>query len=264
VNLEVICQQVVELTHQVGAFISREAASFDVSKLEYKGTNNLVSYVDKEAEKAIIEGLSGILPGAGFIGEEGTSDFRSDTTNWIIDPLDGTTNFVHGLPPYAISIGLLHNGELLIGVVYELNLKECFYAWQGGGAYCNGKQISVSRADSVKDSLIATGFPYHEFGRMDTYLAILKEFMQHSHGVRRLGSAATDLAYVAAGRFEAFYEYNLNAWDVAAGILLVQEAGGKVTDFDGGNDYIFGGRLVASGHIGDEMLKLINKHWKSV
>jgi myo-inositol-1(or 4)-monophosphatase len=261
VNLEAICQQVVELSHQVGAFISGEAASFDVSKLEYKGTNNLVSYVDKEAEKAIIEGLRGILPGAGFIGEEGTSDFRSETTNWIIDPLDGTTNFVHGLPPYAISIGLLHNDQLLVGVVYELNLKECFYAWQGGGAYCNGKPIKVSAITSLKDGLIATGFPYHEFGRMDTYLAILKEFMQHSHGVRRLGSAATDLAYVAAGRFEAFYEYNLNAWDVAAGILLVQEAGGKVTDFTGGTNYIFGGQLIASGHIGEEVRQMITKHW---
>jgi myo-inositol-1(or 4)-monophosphatase len=262
VNLEAICQQVVELSHRVGDFIIQEAASFDVSKLEYKGTNNLVSYVDKEAEKAIIQSLSGILPGAGFIGEEGTSDFRSETTNWIIDPLDGTTNFVHGLPPFAISIGLLHNNELLVGVVYEINLKECFYAWKGGGAYCNGKPIKVSKASSVKDSLIATGFPYHEFGMMDTYLAILKEFMQNSHGVRRLGSAATDLAYVAAGRFEAFYEYNLNAWDVAAGILLVQEAGGKVTDFNGGNEYLFGGRLIASGHIGEDMLTLINKHWK--
>lgn len=262
-NLEAICQQVVELTHQVGAFISQEAASFDVSKLEYKGTNNLVSYVDKEAEKAIIQGLTGILPDAGFIGEEGTSDYRSETTNWIIDPLDGTTNFVHGLPPYAISIALLHEGQLLVGVVYELNLKECFYAWKGGGAYCNGKPIKVSQASSVNDSLIATGFPYNAHGKMDIYLAVLKEFMQQSHGVRRLGSAATDLAYVAAGRFEAFYEYNLNAWDVAAGILLVQEAGGKVTDFDGKDNYIFGGRLIASGHIGDDMLKIINKHWKN-
>ncbi len=261
-NLESICQQVVELSHQVGKFIMQEAAAFDLSKLEYKGTNNLVSYVDKEAEKMIIKGLKGILPEAGFIGEEGTSDFRSETTNWIIDPLDGTTNFVHGLPPFAISIGLLHHNELLVGVVHELNLKECFYAWKGGGAYCNGKPIKVSAATSVKDSLIATGFPYTEFGKMETYLAILKEFMEHSHGVRRLGSAATDLAYVAAGRFEAFYEYNLNAWDVAAGILLVQEAGGKVTDFAGGNDYIFGGRLIASGNIAQDMLDLINKHWQ--
>lgn len=261
-NLEAICKQVTQLTHQVGTFILQEAASFDLSKLEYKGTNNLVSYVDKEAEKAIIKGLSGILPEAGFIGEEGTSEFRSETTNWIIDPLDGTTNFIHKLPPFAISIGLLHKGELLVGVVHELNLNECFYTWKGGGAYCNGKPIKVSPVTKVADSLIATGFPYSAVGKLDMYLSILKEFMQKSHGVRRLGSAATDLAYVACGRFEAFYEYNLNAWDVAAGVLLVQEAGGTVTDFTGGNDYIFGGRLVASGHIGKEMLDIIGLHWQ--
>ena len=152
---------------------------------------------------------------------------------------------------------------MLVEVVYELNLKECFYAWTGRRAYSNRKPIRVSKATSVNDSLIATGCPYDAFGKVDTYLAILKEFMQHSHGVRRLGSAATDLAYVAAGRFEAFYEYNLNAWDVAAGVLLVQEAGGEVTDFDGGDNYIFGGRLIASGNIGEEMQKIINKHWRS-
>jgi myo-inositol-1(or 4)-monophosphatase len=262
VNLEAICKQVTALTKQVGTFILNEAAAFDLSKLEYKGTNNLVSYVDKEAEKAIIKGLSGILPEAGFIGEEGTSEFRSETTNWIIDPLDGTTNFIHKLPPFAISIGLLHKGELLVGVVHELNLDECFYAWKGGGAFCNGKPINVSPATKLADSLIATGFPYDTSGKMETYISILKEFMHRSHGVRRLGSAATDLAYVAAGRFESFYEFNLNAWDVAAGILLVQEAGGKVTDFAGGDDYIFGGRLIASGYISQEMLDVIQLHWK--
>jgi myo-inositol-1(or 4)-monophosphatase len=262
VNLEAICKQVTALTKQVGTFILNEAAAFDMSKLEYKGTNNLVSYVDKEAEKAIIKGLSGILPEAGFIGEEGTSEFRSETTNWIIDPLDGTTNFIHKLPPFAISIGLLHKGELLVGVVHELNLDECFYAWKGGGAFCNGKPIQVSTATKLADSLIATGFPYDTSGKMETYISILKEFMYRSHGVRRLGSAATDLAYVACGRFESFYEFNLNAWDVAAGILLVQEAGGTVTDFAGGEDYIFSGKVIASGHISQEMLDIIGLHWK--
>ena len=261
-NLEAICKQVTQLTHQVGKFILQEAATFDISRLEYKGTNNLVSYVDKEAEKAIIKGLSGILPNAGFIGEEGTSEFHSETTNWIIDPLDGTTNFIHKLPPFAISIGLLHKGELLVGVVHELNLDECFYAWKGGGAYCNDKPIKISAVQEISDGLIATGFPYDAFGKVDIYLAILKEFMQKSHGVRRLGSEATDLAYVACGRFEAFYEYNLKAWDVAAGILLVQEAGGTVTDFTGGSDYIFGGRLIASGHVHQEMISIIGSHWK--
>lgn len=262
-NLPAICQQVIDLSNQVGDFIRYEAAAFDLSRVEYKGVNNLVSYVDKEAEKMIIKGLSNILPGAGFIGEEGTSDFQSETTNWIIDPLDGTTNFVHGLPVFAISIGLVHEGKLQVGVVNELNLKECFYAWQGGGAYNNGKPIKVSPATRIEDSLLATGFPYRDFGKMDMYLAMLKELMQRSHGLRRIGSAATDLAYVACGRFEAFYEYNLNSWDVAAGILIVQEAGGTVSDFNGGDDYLFGDSLIASGNIHEPMLEVIRRYWQN-
>ena len=256
--------QVTALTAQVRTFIQAEAAQFDISKMERKGFNDLVSYVDKQAEQQLVEGLQKLLPEAGFITEEGTSSVQKDEYNWIIDPLDGTTNFIHGLPVYSISVALLQREELVLGVVHELNQDECFHAVKGGGAFCNQERISVSQVGSLADSLIATGFPYHDFNKMQNYLQVLGRFMQHSHGVRRLGSAAVDLAYVAAGRFEGFFEFNLNPWDVAGGALIVQEAGGVVTDFKGENGYLFGRQICASSGpaIQQEMLALTEPIWK--
>lgn len=261
-DLELICRQVAELTREVGEFLLKEGANFDVARLEYKGVNNLVSYVDKEAEKALVRGLRVILPEAGFITEEGTVTERSETLNWVIDPLDGTTNFVHQLPLFCISVGLIQGQMPIVGVVHEPHRNECFSAWKDGGAYLNGQLIRVSAISQLEDSLLATGFPYSEGEKMEVYLSILKELLRRSHGLRRLGSAAIDLAYVACGRFQAFYEYNLNPWDVAAGVLLVQEAGGIVTDFKGGNNYLFGGQLVASGYIQEQLLQVINTYWQ--
>jgi myo-inositol-1(or 4)-monophosphatase len=174
--------------------------------------------------------------------------------------LDGTTNFIHGLPPFAISIALLDGSEIVMGVVYEMGLKECFYSWKGGGSYLNGKRISVSKAGKVNDSLIATGFPYYNYTYLDNFMTTVKFFMENSHGLRRLGSAATDIAYVACGRFEAFYEYGLNPWDVAAGIIILEQAGGKVSDFKGGTNYLYGGEIIATnGTIHDEFLRVINR-----
>ena len=164
---------------------------------------------------------------------------------WIIDPLDGTTNFIHAVPAFSVSVALEKDGELLIGIVYEINLDECFYAWKNGGAYLNGKKISVTGGSSLKGSLIATGFPYKEFSQMDRFFFTLKFLFNKTHGVRRLGSAAVDLAYVACGRFDGFFEYNLNPWDVAGGGLIVREAGGKVTDFSGGQNFLFGKEIIA-------------------
>jgi myo-inositol-1(or 4)-monophosphatase len=186
-----------------------------------------------------------LVPGSGFIAEEGTSTQTGNIYNWIIDPLDGTTNFIHGIPCFAISIALMRDKELVMGIIYEVNMDECFYAWEGSKAYLNGKEISVSKAATLSDSLIATGFPYYDYSRMKEYMEVFDHFMKHTHGLRRLGSAATDLAYVACGRFEGFYEYSLQAWDVAAGAFLVQQAGGKVTDFSGGNNFIFGKEIIA-------------------
>ncbi|MDX5443946.1 MAG: inositol monophosphatase [Hymenobacteraceae bacterium] len=255
-------EKVAELSRRVGQFIRHEGKNFDISHIEHKGFNDLVSYVDKQAEKMLVEGLRELLPEAGFIAEEGTGEGKKETYNWIIDPLDGTTNFLHGLPVFSISLALMKEQELVLGVVYEINFDECFTAWKNGGAYLNGKRISVSKPEKLSASLIATGFPYHDFGLMQKYLQVLGSFMEKSHGVRRLGSAAVDLVYVACGRFEGFFEFNLNAWDVAGGTLIVKEAGGHVSKFTEDGDYVFGREIVASnGKIHSEMLDVIAKHW---
>ncbi|EMR03774.1 inositol monophosphatase family protein [Cesiribacter andamanensis] len=261
-NPEQILQPTLDLIKETGLFIRREGRNFDRSKIEQKGLNDLVSYVDKQAEERLVSGLRQLLPGCGFIAEEGTAQAADEEYKWVIDPLDGTTNFLHGLPPHAVSVGLLQGRELVLGVVYEVIGDELFWAQKGQGAYCNGQRISVSPIDKLSGGLMATGFPYYDFGMMEVYLQILNEFMRSSHGLRRLGSAAVDLVYTAMGRFEGFYEYNLNAWDVAAGILIVQEAGGTVTDFKGGSDYLFGREIIATnGRVHAEVLEIIRSRW---
>jgi len=260
-----------QLSHDLAAlcrttarFIRQEAATFDRRRIEHKGVHDLVSYVDQETERRLVAGLRQLLPAAGFITEEGTAgpDTRTEEFTWIIDPLDGTTNFVHGLPVYAISVALLHRQALVVGVVHEVNRDESFRAVRGGGAFCNEQPLRVTDVPDLNSALIATGFPYKDFGLMDRYLQVLGAFMGRSHGVRRLGSAAVDLAYVAAGRCEGFFEFNLNSYDVAAGILLVREAGGHVTAFLEDGDPLFGREVVASnGHLHAEMQQTIRELW---
>lgn len=259
-DLNLILENTKTTAKKAGAFIRKERQRFNIKSVEHKSFNDLVSYVDKEAERIIVDELSLILPEAGFITEEGTETVQKEVYNWIIDPLDGTTNFVHGVPIFSVSIGLIENGQLILGVVYEINMDECFYATAGGGAFCNEKPIKVSQAPNLSQSLIATGFPYNNFDLMGKYLDVLKSLMQKSHGVRRLGSAAVDLCYVACGRVEGFFEYNLNSYDVAAGAIIVQEAGGYVTDFTKGDQYLFGREILASnGLIHEQLLEeLIN------
>jgi myo-inositol-1(or 4)-monophosphatase len=260
-NLEKLCEQVTKLSREAGTFIEGECRTFSLDKIEHKGARDLVSYVDKEAEKKIVRGLKKILPGAGFITEEGTVEKTDNSLNWIIDPLDGTTNFLHKLPTYSVSIALMDKEEYLLGVVYEPNLKECFYAWKNGGAYCNGHKIAISKINKLSDSLIATGFPYSLLDKTDNYFKIIRNFVEKTHGLRRLGSAAVDLCYVACGRFEGYFEFNLKIWDIAAGVLIVKEAGGTVSDYFGGNDYIYGKELLASGNIQKPMMEIIQQHW---
>jgi myo-inositol-1(or 4)-monophosphatase len=245
-DIQSICQDVINIARTTGNYIRTERLSFSPDNVETKGLHNYVSYVDKKAEKIIVDELGRLVPGAGFIAEEGTGKKKPGGLNWVIDPLDGTTNFIHGLPPYSISIALIRDRKALLGVVYEMNLDECFFSWEGAPAYLNDKEIKVSEAGFVKDSLIATGFPFADFKRLPPFLASFEYLMQNSHGLRRLGSAAADLAYVACGRFDAFYEYGLGPWDVAAGAFLVQQAGGKVSDFEGGDGFLFGGEVIAS------------------
>ncbi len=260
-----LIQSALPLIKDVGAFIRSEVKNFDRNVIDLKSQNQLVSYVDLTAEKRLVEGLMAISPEAGFVTEEATIERNRHTDIvWIVDPLDGTTNFVHGLPVFSVSVGLMLHGKLAGGIVYEINLDECFYAWEGGKAYCNNKEIHVSQAASLEDSLLATGFPYYDFEQMDQYLQLLKTLMKGSRGLRRMGSAAVDLAYVACGRFDAFFEYSLAAWDVAAGAFIVQAAGGKVTDFSGGDDFLWGKEIVASQpKVSEEFLGLVKKHFKS-
>ncbi len=261
-NLQTLCQEVCTLAKETGVFIRSERIKFSSEKIEVKGKNDFVSYVDKTSEKLLVEKLSKLLPEAGFIAEEGTSSKKGDTYNWVIDPLDGTTNFIHGIPCFAISIALMRKEELVMGIIYEVNFDECFYAWEGSQAFLNGKEISVSPTTKLADSLLATGFPYYDYARMEEYMKLFGHFMKHTHGLRRLGSAATDLAYVACGRFEGFYEYSLQPWDVAAGAFIVQQAGGKVTDFKGGNNYVFGKEIVAGNSlVFDEFLMVVKEHF---
>ena len=248
-NLEAISKQVINLVKAVGFFIKTESTKVSSGDIEVKGYNDFVTYVDKEAEQKLIRELKKVLPDAGFIVEEDQSQVTSPTFNWIIDPLDGTTNYIHSIPVYAISIALRYQEEIIMGIVYEINSGECFHAIKNGDAFLNEYIISVSNKKKLSESLLATGFPFNDYSHLDQYLSLFKDLMQSSRGIRRLGSAAVDLAYVACGRFDVFYEYGLKPWDVAAGSFIVQQAGGMVTDFSGRSDYIFGQQIIASNNL---------------
>jgi len=256
-----LCFQVQEIARSTGSFIREEGKKITVSDIEFKGITSLVTYVDKTAEARIVTALKILIPDSGFVAEEGTADSNNEKFTWIIDPLDGTTNFIHGIAPHSVSIGLKENDKMVLGVVYEVKSNEMFYAWKDSPAYLNGNEIKVSSNSNPEHALIATGFPYYDFDRVDDYIAAMKHLMKTTRGLRRLGSAAIDLAYVAAGRFDAFYEHALHAWDVAAGVFIIQQAGGKVTDFNGGDNWLFGGEIIAaSGNYFEEFFKVINSN----
>jgi myo-inositol-1(or 4)-monophosphatase len=262
-NLEKLTNEVGQLCKEVGANIIQQRLNFDPVVVVEKGLNQLVSFVDIEAEKQLVEGLKKLIPEAGFITEENTVKQLNTELVWIIDPLDGTTNFIHNLPVYSISIALAKDNEILIGVVYEMGKKDLFSAWQNGGAWCNGEKISVTKTSELSQYIIATGFPYYEFDQMEAYIKTLTYLMKNTHGLRRLGSAAVDLAYVACGKFDAFFETGLHAWDVAAGCLLVQEAGGTVYDFKGETNYVFGKSITAGNVPVNEILnQLVQSNFK--
>lgn len=257
-DLGIICTETRLLARKVGKFVREEGLKLSAEGIEKKGKQDFVTYVDKAAEERIVEGLKEILPEAGCIAEEGSGSAKTDKYNWIIDPIDGTTNFIHGTPPFAISIALNDGDETILGVVYEITADECFYSWKGEKAYLDNKEIKVSGSEVVSDSLIATGFPYDCFDRLEPFMKTLEHFFLNTHGIRRLGSAATDLAYVACGRYDGFYEYNLKPWDLAAGAFLVKQAGGMVGDFSGGKNYLHGKEVVAAnGKIYKEFQKVV-------
>lgn len=241
-----ICFSAIEIVKEAAAYVRERHERRDGLAIEEKGRQNFVTEVDKEAEKILVAGLSKLLPEAGFIAEEGTSNKRGDRYNWVVDPVDGTTNFIHGVFPFAISVGLTEDGVVVAGIIYEFGLDELFYAWKDGGAWLNGAAIRVSQVPVIGESLIATGFPYTNFKYLEQFMQSMDHFMKNSHGLRRLGSAATDIAYVACGRYDGFYEYGLHPWDIAAGMLLVREAGGAISDFAGDPDPLFAEHIICS------------------
>ena len=262
INFSAFVDSVIETARQAGSYIRNESEKFNIKSVQHKGINDFVSYVDIEAEKLIVEKLKTLIPEAGFITEEETIRSVKKEYNWVIDPLDGTTNFIHGLPPYSVSIALTYNDEPMIGVIHEIKSGEVFSAVKSGGAFLNKRPISVSERPSLNESLIGTGFPYKDYTLLEPYLNSLKYFIENTQGVRRQGSAAVDLAHVACGRLDAFYEYMLNPWDVTAGILLIREAGGVVSDFKGNKTKLTGAEIVASNQlVYKEFLNTINNNF---
>lgn len=227
-------------------------------KVEYKGAVDLVTETDLESQAFLEKELKQLLPDAAFIGEEGKS--QNEMPNglaWVVDPVDGTTNFVHRIPFVSVSVALCENGKPIIGVVNAPVLLECFYAAKNTGAFLNGSLIHVSDVRNLKKSLAVTGFPYEMESSLPAILKRLERILPNTQGLRRLGSAALDLAYVACGRIEAFYEAGLKPWDMAAGWLLVEEAGGRVSDFEMGNYSFYSHLLATNGHIHEDFSKLL-------
>jgi myo-inositol-1(or 4)-monophosphatase len=251
----------VKAARQAGDIINFASRDLGQLKIQTKTFNDFVSEVDKAAEQAIIDTLKAAYPDHGFLGEE-SGDTNKDAENiWIIDPLDGTTNFLHSFPCYCVSIALQQKGVLTQAVIYDPVRNDLFTATKGRGAFLNDKRIRVGSRIKLQESLIATGFPFRDFSYLDTYMDMLKEMIKKTSGIRRPGSAALDLAYVAAGFSDGFFELNLSAWDIAAGGLIVQEAGGIVGDFEGNESWLKTGNIVAANpKIFGQMLQVLAPH----
>jgi myo-inositol-1(or 4)-monophosphatase len=238
----------VKAARRAGNVINRGARDLDLLTITSKGPKDFVSEVDREAERAIVETLLGSYPDHAILAEEGTAKgANAEAENvWIIDPLDGTTNFLHGFPQYCVSIALAHRGQVAHGVVYDPVRNDLFTASRGRGAFLNDRRIRVSKRQHLRDCLVGTGFPFRDGSYLDTYMRMMKAMIEQTAGLRRPGAAALDLAYVAAGFYDGFWEVGLNAWDVAAGSLLIQEAGGLIGDLAGEGEFLHGGQVIAA------------------
>ncbi|HAV23156.1 MAG TPA: inositol monophosphatase [Bacteroidetes bacterium] len=251
----------VEVAREAGMFLKRSVGGIRAIETKEGQETNLVTEIDKKSEAMIIGAVKRRYPHHGFLGEETGSTTPTADTIWIIDPLDGTTNFTHGLPIFCVSIGIQEKGGLVAGVVYDPNRDEMFTAQRGRGSYLNGKKIRVSEREKLIKSLLVTGFPYNVRENPLNAVEHFGAFLKESQAVRRLGSAALDFAYVAAGRFDGFWEVALHPWDMAAGLLLVEEAGGKVTDFRGFPTTVMGKSIVATnGRIHEQMISILKKN----
>lgn len=250
----------IKAARRAGALILRYADRLDTLTIDTKGRSDFVSEVDREAEAEILEVIRRFYPDHAILAEEsGTVD--GNDYLWIIDPLDGTTNYLHGYPQFAVSIALMHKGRLEQAVIFDPLRDELFCAGRGGGAQLNDRRIRVSKLKKFDTALLGTGFPYTNFEHLECWIDIFRELAPRASGVRRAGSAALDLAHVAAGRLDAFWEIGLNPWDIAAGALLIEEAGGLVSDFAGGQNYLKSGNIAAgNAKLHDEMLRLMAPH----
>lgn len=232
-----------------GAYLRSERQRFDESVVEQKHAHDYVSYVDKQSEILIVKALRELLPEAGFLTEEGLAGRSDEACWWVIDPLDGTTNYVHGNTPYAVSIALRNAEEVLLGVVYEVAADECFYAWQGGGAWLNGSPISVNRTHAIEQALLGIELPYDADAYRERGLNLIRHFYGFAGGIRMNGSAAVALCMVACGRWDGWMERYIGQWDFMAGLLIIREAGGTVTNFAGSPHCLDGDDIVASNGI---------------
>lgn len=258
IDLAFLTDEVRTLAIEAGTFIRNERKKFCREQVEKKHAHDYVSYVDKESEKRIVSRLRELLPEAGFIAEEGSGSMSDEPYCWLVDPLDGTTNFIHDNAPYCVSIALRNREELLLGVVYEICRNECFWTYKGASSYLNGEQLHVSAVSTLDDAFIAMGFPYNAEEYKPVALSLVNECYGNVGGLRLIGAAAAELCYIAAGRFDARIEAFIGPWDIAAGTLILQNAGGKVTDFAGGDTFYSGHQVVASnGRIHDFLLKII-------
>ena len=263
-NLEKITRLVCQVAREAGSYIKKERASFSVEKVERKHAHDYVSYVDKGSEKMIVSRLREIMPEAGFITEEGTAKDDVSAINhqpsdffWVVDPLDGTTNFIHGFAPYAVSIALCKGREIVVGVVYEIVSDECFYAWKDGKAWVNGTPLHVGKS-GINDALLCLQLPYNS----DAYKPVITRLINHFYGnvgsIRMIGSAAIALCYVAAGRLDGYAERYIGQWDFMAGALIVMEAGGRVTNYAGDTFFMEGDSVIATnGVIHQDLLNVI-------
>ncbi len=250
----------VKAARRAGSIISRASENLEVLTIKHKSLNDLVSEVDRASEDAIIDVIKTAYPDHAILAEESGASGDSEYV-WIIDPLDGTTNFLHGFPQYCVSIGLFHKGVPTHGVIFDPTRNDLYTASRGRGAFLNDKRLRVSKRDKLIDGLIGTGFPFRMFEYLDAYNGMLKELMTKCAGVRRPGAAALDLAAVAAGRFDGFWEIGLSPWDMAAGVLMVTEAGGLVTDLNGNDKFMERGQIVAaSPKIFTQLLQVIQPH----
>jgi myo-inositol-1(or 4)-monophosphatase len=247
-NLEKLTLAVCEIARRAGAYIKGEREKFSLESVERKHAHDYVSYVDKGSEQLIVAALKELLPDAGFITEEGLAGHGAEQLLWVVDPLDGTTNFIHQYAPYAVSIALLGGKDILIGVVYEICADECFYAWKGGGAYVDGKPLHVS-SQKIQDALLCLQLPYNSDAYKPTIKRLIDTFYGNVGSIRMCGSAAMALCYVAAGRLDGYAEQYIGQWDFMAGSLIVMEAGGTVTDYSGSSDFTQGNSVIATNGI---------------